>query len=126
MTRAVRTRIVITALLTVFAAHVAIVGTRVDFAAAVSPRVYWAESSYDSSPFKGANAQCPAGHRVIGGGARIENGNGQVDLVRMEPLGAPTTPELYYAWGREKTWFRTTPPIGRSSPTPSALSRCLV
>src|SRR5215207_832918 len=44
----------------------------------------------DSSVFKSATANCPAGQRVIGGGARLTAGTSEVSLTRMAPDAAGT------------------------------------
>ena len=76
-------------------------------AAAIASHVYSATSSSNSDSFKGAFAECPAGERVVGGGARIVNGHGRVGLVSMQP--SPTwpssTPDVYYAWAQEHPWW---------------------
>jgi len=45
-----------------------------------------AVTPFDSEPAKTAQARCPAGTRVTGGGARISAGGGRVALVRAQPV----------------------------------------
>lgn len=52
----------------------------------------------DSSVFKAVTATCPAGQRVIGGGARLTLATGEVSITRMAPTAAA---DGYQAWAYE-------------------------
>lgn len=49
----------------------------------------------DSGVFKAATANCPAGQRVIGGGARLTIATGEVSITRMAPNAAGTAYEAF-------------------------------
>lgn len=57
-------------------------------------------SASDSTTLKQVAAVCPAGKRVVGGGAEIVNGRGQVVLQRLQPLRTATD-ERFVAGARE-------------------------
>lgn len=57
-----------------------------------------AATVFDSSAFKAATATCPAGQRVIGGGARLSLATGEVSITRMAPTAAA---DGYQAWAYE-------------------------
>jgi hypothetical protein len=57
-------------------------------------------SASDSTTSKQVAAVCPAGKRVVGGGAEIVNGRGQVVLQRLQPVRTATD-ERYAAGARE-------------------------
>jgi hypothetical protein len=53
-------------------------------------------SADDSSPSKAASATCPAGKRLIGGGARVDDhGSGKVALTMLWPLRNNEQPDRY-------------------------------
>jgi hypothetical protein len=57
-----------------------------------------AASAFNSNVFKGVTVPCPAGHVVIGGGARLSLTTGEVSITRMAPNAAGTA---YEAWAYE-------------------------
>ena len=57
-----------------------------------------AATVFDSSVFKAVTATCPAGQRVIGGGARLSLATGEVSITRMSPTAAA---DGYEAWAYE-------------------------
>jgi hypothetical protein len=62
-------------------------------------------SNFDSQPFKGANATCPPGKKVIGGGAQIIGGAGKVGLTS---LGFNADNTVYSASAQEIGFAGTT------------------
>jgi len=62
-------------------------------------------SNFDSEPLKGANATCPPGKKVIGGGAEIIGGAGRVGLTS---LGSNVDNTTYSASAQEIGFAGTT------------------
>jgi hypothetical protein len=52
-------------------------------------------SAFDSTNVKGAQATCPSGKKVIGTGAEIESGGGQVSIFGVEPAERSVVARAY-------------------------------
>ncbi len=72
-------------------------------ATSTGAQVRTAASAVDSAKSKGVRAKCPAGTRVLGGGARIQGGGGKVVLVQSRPVTHATgAADEYFALAYER------------------------
>jgi hypothetical protein len=62
-------------------------------------------SASNSNTSKQVAAVCPAGQRVLGGGAEIVNGQGQVVIQRLQPLRTPTDDRFVAAAREDQTGY---------------------